>query len=122
MVKEDFEQALLDVKSVSMGSCDLIMMSLSPSGIWCEQRQLDDYISNGELNNSCVCSTYMYHSEEYLVLDTYNIGIIDWSPIVEQILEKGRVAIKQTQHDKYTTLTSLLIYGWLHLIGCLYVI
>ena len=37
VVKEDFEQALLDVKPVSMGSCDLIMMSLSPSGIWCEQ-------------------------------------------------------------------------------------
>ena len=65
MVKEDFEQALLDVKPVSMGSCDLIIMSLSPSGIWCEQRQLDDYISNGELNNidcSCVCM-YMYISE-----------------------------------------------------------
>ena len=37
VVKEDFEQALLDVKPVSMRSCDLIMMSLSPSGIWCEQ-------------------------------------------------------------------------------------
>ena len=34
--KGDFEQALLDVKPVSMGSCDLIMMSLLPSGIWCE--------------------------------------------------------------------------------------
>ena len=37
VVKEDFEQALLDVKPVSVGSCDLIMMSLSPPGIWCEQ-------------------------------------------------------------------------------------
>ena len=34
--KDDFEQALLDVKPVSMGSCDLIVMSLLPSGIWCE--------------------------------------------------------------------------------------
>ena len=59
MVKEDFEQALLDVKPVSMGSCDLIMMSLSPSGIWCEQRQLDDYISNGELNN-IDCTVYVH--------------------------------------------------------------
>ena len=37
VLKSDFEQALLDVKPVSMGSCDLIVMSLSPSGIWCEQ-------------------------------------------------------------------------------------
>ena len=38
-------------------------------------------------------------------------GIIDWSPLIEQILEKGRKAIKQTEHGKFTTLTSLLIHG-----------
>ena len=39
------------------------------------------------------------------------IGIIDWSPVIELILEKGRTAIKQAKDDKFTTLVSLLIDG-----------
>ena len=54
----------------------------------------------------CMCAILYMHG-------FYSTGIIDWSPIIEQILEKGRVAIKQTQDDKFTTLTSLLIYGLL---------
>ena len=39
------------------------------------------------------------------------IGIVDWSPVIELILEKGRTAIKQAKDDKFTTLVSLLIHG-----------
>lgn len=47
----------------------------------------------------------------YFIYISFNpTGIIDWSPLIEQILEKGRIAIKQTE-DKFTTLTSLLIHG-----------
>ena len=58
--------------------------------------------------NMCYESGYFIHTKH---LDFNPTGIIDWSPVIEQILEKGRVAIKQTQHDKFTTLTSLLIHG-----------
>ncbi|XP_065888759.1 vesicle-fusing ATPase-like [Dysidea avara] len=66
--RDDFQQALLDVKPAFGVS----------------NEQLDKYIRN---------------------------GIVDWSDQIEQILEKGRLAIKQTQLDKFTSLTSLLLHG-----------
>lgn len=52
-------------------------------------------------------------------LSTLNIypniftDIIEWSPQIEEILKKGHMVIKQTQHDKFITPLSLLIHGLL---------
>ncbi|XP_065888235.1 uncharacterized protein [Dysidea avara] len=42
--------------------------------------------------------------------DATILGIVDWSEQIEQISEKGRLVIKQTQLDKFTSLTSLLLH------------
>lgn len=110
VMKDDFEQALLDVKPVGVGSCDLVLSlcHCHPQAFGVSNEQLDTYIING---------TYRSIDEpnrRHGCLDVLFTGIIEWSPIIEQILERGRMAIKQTEHDKFTTLTSLLIHGmWL---------
>ena len=49
---------------------------------------------------------------EYLHYFNYHqfnpIGIVDWSPVIELILEKGRTAIKQAKDDKFTTLVFMV--------------
>ena len=58
------------------------------------------------------CVQYNLIGAHRLFYDQFTpIGIIDWSPVIEQILEKGRTAIKQAKDDKFTTLVSLLIHG-----------
>ena len=53
MTKQDFDQALCDVKPVSIPSSHVIWLwcHYHPQAFGVSSEQLDDYMGNGELNN-----------------------------------------------------------------------